>query len=61
MTLRRGARRIGAAAPVILRDAIGLAGAAAVAYGAWSIYAPAGCIVTGVMLLATAWLLAGRD
>lgn len=39
-----------------LRDAIGLAGVAAITYGAWLIYQPAGFIVGGVLLIAGAIL-----
>jgi hypothetical protein len=35
-----------------LPDALIVAGAAAVAYGAWLIYAPAGFIVGGILALA---------
>jgi hypothetical protein len=35
-----------------VRDIAGLAGAGSIAYGAWSIYAPAGFIVGGIMLIA---------
>lgn len=42
----------------LIRDAAGLAGAAAVTFGAWSIYAPAGFIAGGLMLLAAAVLTA---
>lgn len=41
-------------------DVIGLAGAGALSYGAWMVYSPAGFIVAGVLLLATAWRLGGR-
>ncbi|GEM_PF-3517199 len=41
---------------VILRDALGLAGAAAVAYGVWQIYPPAGWIAAGLETMAGVWL-----
>lgn len=40
----------------LLRDTIGLAGAAAITYGAWLIYPPAGFIVGGAFLFAWAFL-----
>lgn len=39
-------------------DATLVAGAAAVSYGVWQIYVPAGWIVGGMLLLAGGWLLA---
>jgi hypothetical protein len=50
--------RLAAAAPALLRDAVGLAGAAGVTYGTWLIYPPVGFIVGGLLALGTAWLLA---
>ena len=47
-------------APPLLRDACGIAGACLVSYGAWRIYAPAGFITAGVLLLAGA-ILTGRS
>lgn len=44
----------------ILRDAIGLAGAGLVVVGCWDIARPAGLIVAGAMLLATAVTWARR-
>jgi len=44
------------AVPALLRDAAGLAGAGAVAYGAWLVYPPAGFMVGGGLLIAGAWL-----
>jgi hypothetical protein len=41
---------------VIIRDLIGVAGAASVSYGAWSIYHPLGFIVGGALAIAGAWL-----
>jgi len=42
---------------IILHDLIGLIGAGLVAYGAWLIFAPAGFITGGTLLLAGALLL----
>jgi len=47
-----------AALPVILRDLAGLLGAASVAYGARLIYAPAGYIVGGLLLIAGSLFIA---
>lgn len=47
--------------PALVRDAIGLAGAAAIAYGAWLIYIPVGYIVAGVLMIAFALLTAPRS
>ena len=47
-----GVRAVAAALPVLLRDLVGLAAVASIAYGAWLIYPPAGFIVGGVLLLA---------
>ena len=38
--------------PDATRNVVGICGAALMAYGAWLIYAPAGFIVGGVMLIA---------
>lgn len=46
-------------APTILRDAVGLAAVASITLGAWMIYAPAGFIVGGVLVLVGV-LLAAR-
>jgi hypothetical protein len=46
------------AVPSLLRDLVGLAGAALCAYGAWLVYAPAGFIFGGILLLAGAMLSA---
>lgn len=40
------------ALPSLSRDAIGLAGVASIAYGAWLAYHPAGFIVGGALVLA---------
>lgn len=39
------------ALPDLIRDACGLAGAGAIAYGAWLVYPPAGFIVGGGLVL----------
>lgn len=52
---------VAAAIPVLLRDGIGLAGAAAFTYGAWLIYEPAGYMVAGILMVAIAALLARRS
>ena len=44
-----------------LRDGAGLVGAGLVAYGCWRIYAPAGFIVAGVLLIAGSILLARAE
>jgi hypothetical protein len=51
-------QRLIAALPVVLCDLVGIAGAAAVAYGAWQIYQPAGWVVGGTLAIAAAWLVA---
>ena len=56
-----GLRKASAAAvrrtPHIVADALGFAGAGAIAYGAWLIYAPAGFLVGGVLLMALSMLI----
>lgn len=47
-SLAAGAAR---ALPDLLRDACGMAGAGAIAYGAWLVYPPAGFIVGGALVL----------
>lgn len=44
--------------PPLFREAIGLAGAAVFVYGFWLVYAPAGFIVGGVLLMAAAVVMA---
>lgn len=39
------------AVPDLTRDAAAIGGAGLIAYGAWQIYAPAGMIVAGVLIL----------
>lgn len=60
-TIAAAVRSSLAAIPALLVDAIGLAGAWTVAYGAWLAWKPAGFIVGGLMVLAAAWLLARRS
>lgn len=51
-----GLYSFGRAIPTILRDLIGLAGAVAIAYGAWLLHPAAGYIVGGSLALAGAIL-----
>jgi hypothetical protein len=53
--LAAAARRV----PHVIADGLGFAGAGAIAYGAWLIYAPAGFLVGGVLLMALS-ILIGR-
>jgi hypothetical protein len=46
------------ALPMLLCDLVGIVGAAAVAYGAWQIYGPAGWIAGGTLAVGGAWLIA---
>ena len=55
----RGIKAALAAIPVIVRDLVGLSGAASIAYGTWVIYRPAGFIVGGMLAVIGAYL-AGR-
>jgi uncharacterized membrane protein AbrB (regulator of aidB expression) len=50
--LRRALGATGRRAPHVMNDAIGFAGAAAIAYGAWLIYVPAGYLVGGILAVA---------
>jgi hypothetical protein len=43
--------------PHVVADALGFAGAGAIAYGAWLIYVPAGFLVGGVLLMALSMLI----
>lgn len=52
---------VAAAVPVLIRDGIGIAGAAAFTYGAWLIAQPAGFMVGGAFAIATAALMARRS
>lgn len=50
------------AAGVLLRDLVGLGGAASIAYGAWLASPPLGFVVGGGLALVGVWLLArGAD
>ena len=51
-------RRLISALPALIIDLAGLAGAAAITYGMWQIYPPAGWIAGGALGLAAAWLFA---
>lgn len=53
--------RVLRALPPLLLDAVGLAGAGLMSYGAWLIYVPAGFITGGALLTVGAWLLARRS
>jgi hypothetical protein len=50
--LRSGLAAAVRRAPHVVNDAIGFAGAGAIAYGAWLIFIPAGFLVGGALLLA---------
>lgn len=60
----RGVRFIFALAaailPPLVRDCIGITGAALLAYGAWLIYRPTGFIIAGLLLMMAAIILARR-
>jgi hypothetical protein len=43
-----------------IRDAVGFCGAAALSYGAWLAWHPAGFMVGGAFGIALAWLLGAR-
>jgi hypothetical protein len=45
------------AAPVMLRDAAGIAGVGLIAYGAWLVFPPAGYITGGTLLLTGALIV----
>lgn len=47
-------------APVLFRDAAGIAATGLISYGAWLIYPPAGFISAGVLILAGVILLSAR-
>jgi hypothetical protein len=57
--LRKLFATIGRRTPHVANDAVGFAGAGAVAYGAWLIYPPAGFLVGGTLAM-TLSILAGR-
>lgn len=46
--------------PSLIRDCIGIAGAALLVYGAWLIYRPAGFILAGVLMMLVAIVMARR-
>lgn len=52
---------IAAAAPAIVRDLVAMAGAALVSYGSWLVFAPAGYITAGLMLLSATIFSARRS
>ena len=52
--------RLAKAAPAVVRDCAGIAGVGMIAIGAGQIYAPAGLIAGGLLLLAGAVLSARR-
>jgi hypothetical protein len=58
MVLAKIRNGIAGALPALIRDACGVAGVVLLSYGAWLVYAPAGFITGGVLLLAGAVLLA---
>jgi hypothetical protein len=47
-----------AASRAVVRDAVGIAGAALIIYGVWLIYRPAAYVLAGLMLLTASVLLA---
>lgn len=51
---------IGRKMPGLLCDFSGYAGAAAISYGAWLIYEPAGFIIGGILLIAGAFIFGRR-
>lgn len=53
-------RLVARALPILVCDLAGFAGMAAIAYGAWLIYRPAGFLVGGVLLIAAAMLFGQR-
>ncbi len=57
--LRRAFGRAFRRAPHVIVDGLGFAGAAAISYGAWLIYVPAGFLVGGALLMALS-VLFGR-
>ncbi len=58
---RHATGRIAAAAPNLLRDLAGLAAVAAISYGAWLAWPPAGFIAGGALVLAGVLLSARQD
>ena len=55
--LRKALASVARRAPHVVADGLGFAGAGAIAYGAWLIYAPAGFLVGGVLLMALSMLI----
>ena len=55
--LRKALASAGRCAPHAIADGLGFAGAGAIAYGAWLIYAPAGFLVGGMLLMALSMLI----
>ncbi|MCW5704289.1 MAG: hypothetical protein KIT82_17105 [Bradyrhizobium sp.] len=51
-------RMIAGAVPGVARDLAGLCGVGLVSYGAWMIYAPAGFITAGLLLVVGSLLIA---
>lgn len=49
-----------AVVPSLAIDAVGIAGAAAISYGTWEVYRPAGIIVAGILMLMFALVMARR-
>ena len=58
---RHATGRIAAAAPKLLRDLAGLAAVAAISYGAWLAWPPAGFMVGGALVLVGVVLTARQD
>ena len=54
--IKQKLRELGAAAVTWRPDALMVSGAAAISYGAWQVYGPAGYIVGGLFALAIGWL-----
>lgn len=52
IALAKGASWFGVALPALIRSAVGIGGAGLIAYGAWMVYAPAGYVVGGILLIA---------
>jgi hypothetical protein len=59
-TSQRLLRTAATALPSLFCDALGLAGASGVAYGAWLVYPPAGFMVGGALMIAGAVLFGRR-
>ena len=54
-------KKLLAALPGVSRDGMGIVGIALISYGTWRIYAPAGFIVAGLLLLSIAVLVARAE